>query len=212
MAKRCVVIDYGSGNVRSATRALSHVAERNQQVTLSGDTAVIAKADQLVLPGVGAFGNCYQALCARQGMYEAIMAFIATGRPFLGICVGMQLLADRGLEHQGSVGLQLISGEVRPFDPVRCDALSIPHIGWTPIICDQDHPVLQDCDQTMMYFVHSYVFAQQGLEHRLAHAHYGETFSAVVGRDNIIGTQFHPEKSQQAGLRLLSNFLLWRGL
>ena len=204
------IVDYGSGNLRSAEKALARVAG-SQTVVVTPDPAVIAQAERIVLPGVGAFGDCMAGLGAIPGMIDALrMAVLTRGVPFLGICVGMQLLASVGREFGDHAGLDWISGEVTrltPSDP----ALKIPHMGWNELARARPHPVMAGiASGANFYFVHSYAMRPADPSHILATADYGGAFAAVVGRDNIIGTQFHPEKSQAVGLTLLANFLAWR--
>jgi len=205
------VVDYGSGNLRSAAKALQRASgETGQKILVTSDPDAVRKADRIVLPGVGAFGDCRRGLDALPGMVEALQeAVINSGRPFLGICVGMQLMADRGVEHGTHPGLGWIGGEVvilKPEDPM----LKIPHMGWNNLIVRREHPVLADLgEDPHVYFVHSYHFRLARPEDLLAETDYGEPMAAVIGRNNLIGTQFHPEKSQQSGQRLLANFLKW---
>ena len=204
------IIDYGSGNLRSAAKAFERVAD-GMPVLVTADPAAVLAADRIVLPGVGAFGDCRRGLDALDGMVEALEeAVIRRGRPFLGICVGMQLMAAVGLEHGRHPGLGWIPGEVaalRPADP----ALKVPHMGWNALTLRADHPVLDGfVDGTHVYFVHGYHLLAERPDHVLATAAHGGPIAAVVGRDNLVGTQFHPEKSQAAGLRLIANFLAWR--
>jgi imidazole glycerol-phosphate synthase subunit HisH len=208
------IVDYGSGNLRSAAKAFERaVAEAGlaERVAVTADPAVVGAADRVVLPGVGAFADCMQGLSALPGMREALEdAVIRRGRPFLGICVGMQLMAERGLEYGVHGGLGWIPGEVRvlqPSDP----ALKIPHMGWNDLRLAGRHPVFEGlaCG-AHAYFVHSYGMACADVRHVLATVDHGGPMTAAVGRDNLIGTQFHPEKSQAAGLRLIGNFLRWR--
>ena len=208
---RCVIVDYGSGNVRSVLRALEQVSVRHT-VTLSDNPKIIAQADHLVLPGVGAFAHCAQSLKARPGVLEALyQQVIERNRPFLGVCVGMQLLASYGEEYDGHEGLDWIAGRVQPFDPEATKGRVIPHMGWSPLVTARRHPVLKSLPASgMMYFVHSYVFRPSNPANILAWTDYGERYPALVGRDNLIGTQFHPEKSQKMGLELLRNFLNWK--
>ncbi len=209
------VIDYGSGNLRSAAKALERAAaERGiaAEILVTADADRVAAADRIVLPGVGAFADCMRGLDAVPGLRDALdAAVIRGGRPFLGICVGMQLMAERGLEHGVFHGLGWIAGEVGPLDPLD-PALKIPHMGWNELrVHHEDHPVLAGVGPgSHAYFVHSYRMRCSDGAAVLAHADYGGTFPAVVGRDNLVGTQFHPEKSQETGLRLLGNFLGWR--
>jgi len=212
-----VVIDYGSGNLRSAAKALERAGREtgvNGAVTVTGDADVLDRADRIVLPGVGAFGDCAAGLRALPGMIDALERNVRDRKkPFLGICVGMQLMAERGIEHGRHDGLGWIAGEVRPLSPSD-QALKIPHMGWNEVTPSGPaaHPVLSGFAETAhAYFVHSYAILCQDDADILATSDYGGPFAAVVGRDNMIGTQFHPEKSQAAGLRLLGDFLQWDG-
>lgn len=201
---KIAVIDYGIGNLRSAEKALQHLGA---DAALVSDPEVIDGAAAAVLPGVGAFGACMDALDA-SGLAGSVRSFAASGRPFLGICVGMQLLATTGHEYSETAGLGWVPGDV-----VRIDApgLKVPHIGWNDMVIDRPHPVLAGLSTgDHAYFVHSYRFQTADPAHLLAHVDYGGPVSAIVWRDNILGTQFHPEKSQTAGLRLIGNFLRWR--
>jgi glutamine amidotransferase len=209
-----VLIDYGSGNLRSAAKAFERAARESGVATtikVSSDAADVRTADRIVLPGVGAFADCRQGLAALPGMAEALDETVRRrGRPFLGICVGMQLMAERGLEFTVTEGLGWLAGEVVAITP-REAALKIPHMGWNDLIRHAEHPVLAGIgDGTHAYFVHSYRIACATPSDILASVDYGGQIAAVVGRDNLIGTQFHPEKSQQAGLALIANFLRWR--
>ncbi|WP_031551252.1 imidazole glycerol phosphate synthase subunit HisH [Parvularcula oceani] len=203
------LIDYGSGNVHSARKALLHAASeagRGQEVVLSSDPETIRSADRLVLPGVGAFASCMGRLEAADGVIAALREAVSSGRPFLGICVGMQLLADRGLEHGDTKGLGLIGGTVRPLET---GALASPHMGWNTVApAGAPHPLLPP--EGDAYFVHSYCFDPADPSDVAAECDYGERFPAMVARGNVAGTQFHPEKSQGFGLSLLRNFLEWR--
>lgn len=207
------IIDYGSGNLRSAAKALECAAAgAGGAVTVTGDPEVVRRAERVVLPGVGAFGDCRRGLLALEGMVEALNeVVIGAGRPFLGICVGMQLMADRGLEHGTHPGLGWLAGEVVALQPDDA-ALKVPHMGWNQLEIDApDHPVLEDLPaRPHFYFVHGYHFLPRDPAHRLAVVDYGGPVTAIVGRDNMIGTQFHPEKSQASGLTLLHNFLRWQ--
>ena len=208
------IIDYGSGNLRSAARALAAAAERaglDRTVTVTDRPDVVAAADRIVLPGVGAFADCRAGLTALDGMVDAMAEAVRTrGRPFLGICVGMQLMAERGLEHGVHEGLGWLPGSVvalEPGDP----ACKVPHMGWNGLSAVADHPVLAGLGNGgHVYFVHSYRFQPAEDRHMLAESDHGGRFAAVVGRGNLIGTQFHPEKSQLYGLRLIANVLDWR--
>lgn len=214
---KTVVIDYGSGNLRSAAKALERAGRETGlggSVTVTGDAADLDSADRIVLPGVGAFGDCTAGLQSLPGMVDALERNVREKKkPFLGICVGMQLMADRGIEHGQHDGLGWIPGEVRPLSPAD-KALKIPHMGWNVVSPSSanTHPVLANFTETAhAYFVHSYMLVCQDDNDVVATVDYGGRFAAVVGRDNMIGTQFHPEKSQTAGLRLLGNFLQWNG-
>ena len=203
------IIDYGSGNLRSAAKAVEHVA--GEPVLVTADADAVARADRIVLPGVGAFGDCRRGLDGLDGMVEALeAAVIGRGKPFLGICVGMQLMATAGLEHGRHEGLGWIPGEVvalEPGDP----ALKVPHMGWNELEILKPHPVLDGLPAAAhMYFVHGFSVACDDPDQVLATADYGGPVAAAIGRDNMIGTQFHPEKSQIAGLALIAAFLDWR--
>ncbi|HTH16019.1 MAG TPA: imidazole glycerol phosphate synthase subunit HisH [Magnetospirillum sp.] len=212
---RVAIVDYGSGNLRSAAKAFERVvAEENLGATIlvTANPAEVARADRIVLPGVGAFGDCRAGLDALPGMVEAMTEQVqAKGRPFMGICVGMQLLATTGREHGTHAGLGWIPGEVlaiTPSDP----ALKVPHMGWNELAyVPGAHPLLADLpDNPHAYFVHSYRFAVKEAKQQLARVDYGGPIAAVVGKDNVVGTQFHPEKSQVTGLRVIANFLKWK--
>ena len=207
-----VIIDYESGNLHSAEKAFQRMAMETGTgvVIVTSDPDVIRRASRVVLPGDGAFPACRKALFDHRGVFEAIdEAVIAGGRPFLGICIGMQMLADRGREYEDTPGFGWIGGEVvhiAPADP----HLKVPHMGWNDLVIDRPHPVLDGlCTGDHAYFVHSYQFRVDDPADLLAHVDYGGTITAVVGRDTIVGTQFHPEKSQKTGLRLIANFLRW---
>jgi glutamine amidotransferase len=209
-----VLIDYGSGNLRSAAKAFERAAQESGVATtikVSSDAADVRGADRIVLPGVGAFADCRRGLAALPGMEEALDAAVRRhGRPFLGICVGMQLMAERGREFTVTEGLGWLTGEVVAIAP-RDATLKIPHMGWNELVRHADHPVLAGLgDGTHAYFVHSYRMACAEPGDVLASVDYSGEIAAVVGRDNLIGTQFHPEKSQAAGLALIANFLRWR--
>ena len=200
------LIDYGAGNLHSAARGLERAAPNaDLNLVVSADPHDILQADRLVLPGVGAFASCAAGLRARPGLEEALhKAVREKQRPFLGICVGMQLLADRGLEHGGATGLELIPGEVRPM---KAEGLRLPHMGWNDVRALTEHPLLPADDNA--YFVHSFAFDGPA-ENVIADATYGETFPAVVAKDNVAGAQFHPEKSGAYGQAFLRQFLEWR--
>jgi glutamine amidotransferase len=211
------IIDYGSGNLHSAVKAFERAAReggRQQSVSITSDPEALRKADRLVLPGVGAFADCRRGLLGIDGMLDALTECVEKrAKPFLGICVGMQLLADQGLEHGVTPGLGWIGGEVAPIAP-KDPSLKIPHMGWNSLNPIGRHPLLADMPTgeagLHAYFVHSYHLRAREPSHVLATTDYGEALTAMVGRDNIVGVQFHPEKSQIMGLRLISNFLRWR--
>lgn len=209
------IVDYGSGNLRSAAKAFERAVREaglDAEVRVSADPADILRAGHVVLPGVGAFADCRRGLDAVPGMVEALrQAVLERRRPFLGICVGMQLLADVGREHGDHQGLGWIRGEVARITPAD-PALKIPHMGWNELILARpNHPLLTGIgDGAHAYFVHSYAFACAEDADVLARVDYGGPITAIIGRDNIAGTQFHPEKSQALGLRLIANFLGWR--
>jgi glutamine amidotransferase len=205
------LIDYGSGNLRSAEKALIRAADGKSQIVVTNDPDVVANADRVVLPGVGAFAACMAALEARSGVIEAMIeAVYGKGAPFLGICVGMQLLATRGLEFGETPGLNWIGGDVRlltPTDP----AIKVPHMGWNSLSDVADHPVFAGLrDGQTVYFTHSFAFFPRDSADVAAYVAHGERFPAVVARGNVAGVQFHPEKSQAVGLDLLARFLEWR--
>jgi glutamine amidotransferase len=212
---KVAIIDYGSGNLRSAAKALERVAREsamNAEVAVTGDAADLDSADRIVLPGVGAFGDCMAGLTALDGMLQALDEnVIVGGKPFLGICVGMQLMAARGVEHGIHQGLDWIAGEIAPLEPMD-PGLKIPHMGWNELeLIKREHPILRDIpDAAHVYFVHSYGLRDAEASQVLARVDYGGEVVAIVGRDNLVGTQFHPEKSQQFGLAILRNFLEWR--
>jgi imidazole glycerol-phosphate synthase subunit HisH len=211
------IVDYGSGNLHSAAKAFeraAHEAGADQPIIVTGDPDVVAKADRIVLPGVGAFADCKRGLDAVGGMIAALdEAVRRKGRPFFGICVGMQLLAERGREYEVTDGLGWIGGEVdriAPADP----QLKIPHMGWNTLNVARPHKLVEGlalgANGRHAYFVHSYAFnVKQGAD-LVAEADYGGPLTAIVARDNIVGTQFHPEKSQKLGLALIANFLAWK--
>ena len=213
MTSIVAIVDYGSGNLRSAEKALARVASEQrtgQQIVVTSDADVVAKAERIVLPGVGAFADCMNGLNAVPGMVDALKdAVLKRGVPFLGICVGMQLLADVGREFGDHDGLGWIGGEVvkmAPHDP----ALKIPHMGWNVLNIVCGHRLLDGLPpDAHAYFVHSYAFRTHDAANVFATTDYGGAINAVIGRDNIAGTQFHPEKSQAVGLTLLANFLTW---
>ena len=211
---KLAVVDYGSGNLRSAAKALERAAREaglDAEVLVTPDPDAVRRAERIVLPGVGAFGDCRRGLAALDGMIEALEErVIGAGQPFLGICVGMQLMATTGLEHGSHPGLGWIGGEVVAMHGAD-QGLKIPHMGWNELaFAESRHPVLQGLDSgTHVYFVHSYMFRAEDPGAVCAEVDYGGPVTAVIGCDNMVGTQFHPEKSQRAGLRLLANFLQW---
>ncbi len=209
---RTVLIDYESGNLHSAEKAFQRMAAETGSgtVLVSADPEEVARADRLVLPGDGAFPACRRALFARAGLADALHEAVQQrGRPFLGICVGMQMLATTGHEYDPTPGLGWIPGDVVPIRPAD-PALKVPHMGWNDLVIDRAHPVLDGlATGDHAYFVHSYQFLPADPAHLLAHCDYGGDITAIVGRGNVVGTQFHPEKSQAAGLRLIANFLRW---
>ena len=209
---KTVIVDYNSGNLRSAEKSFQHMANAHNraQIIVSADPQEVRKADRLVLPGVGAFADCKRELCAVDGLMEAINSFVVAGRPFLGVCVGMQMLATRGLEHGESMGFDWISGDVVGIEPKGAD-LKIPHMGWNALYDLSDHPLWRSIGAgEHMYFVHSYHLMPDDPSDCAARVDHGQPLTAAVARDNIFGTQFHPEKSQTAGLQLIANFLNWR--
>lgn len=205
------IIDYGSGNLHSAFKAFQHAAsELSLTVALTSDPSDLANASHIVLPGVGAFGECAKGLRTIDGMVEALEEAVLTRAvPFLGICVGMQLMLSEGHEHGTHQGLGWIEGKVVPIPPTP--GLRIPHMGWNTITTN-NHAVLNDLpNEAHLYFVHSYHAECEHDAHILATTDYGAPLCACIGRDNLVGTQFHPEKSGAAGLQLIANFLRWQG-
>ena len=211
------IIDYGAGNLRSAEKAFQYAiaaAGRSDRVLITADPDVVARAERVVLPGDGAFADCKRNLDAIPGMIEAIDETIDTrARPFLGICVGMQLLATRGLEYEITQGLDWIGGDVALIEPEDA-SLKIPHMGWNTLGASRSHPLLEGIETgpagLHAYFVHSYALKPRDRSDLVAETDYGGAITAIVARDNIAGTQFHPEKSQELGLSLIANFLRWR--
>src|SRR6201994_3804423 len=205
------LIDYGSGNLASAAKALARAAGDKAQIVTTADPQVVADAERIVLPGVGAFADCMTGRKAVPGMVEALRdKVLKEGAPFLGICVGMQLLATVGVEFGRHAGLGWIAGEVIKITPDD-KALKIPHMGWNEIKKAQSHPLLEGIpDKAHAYFVHSFQLKPALPEDLIATTDYGGPLTAMVGNENIAGTQFHPEKSQATGLKLLENFLSWR--
>ena len=208
------IVDYGSGNLRSAEKAFARAAAGEgiaAEIRVTSEPGIVARADRVVLPGVGAFADCRRGLAAVPGLEAALAQAVAiNGRPFLGICVGMQLMAERGREFETTAGLCWISGEVVAIDPAD-PTLKIPHMGWNEIVERRPHPLLAGlAPGAHAYFVHSYHLRLTQDADLVASTDYGGALAAVVARGNLAGTQFHPEKSQAAGLRLIGNFLRWR--
>ena len=207
-----VLVDYDSGNLHSAEKAFQRMAREvsGGDILVTSRPEDVARADRIVLPGDGAFPACRAALGSYGGLFDAIeQAVRVKGRPFLGICVGMQMLASRGHEYRLIDGFGWIPGDVVRIDPAD-RALKVPHMGWNDLVIEQPHPVLDGlATGDHAYFVHSYHFRVADPADRLAFCDYGGDVTAIVGRDNILGTQVHPEKSQAAGLRLIGNFLRW---
>lgn len=214
---RVAIIDYGSGNLRSATKAFERASRESgadATIDLTDDAERVRTADRIVLPGVGAYADCAAGLHAVPGMWEAIEeSTLKMGRPFLGICVGMQLMSERGLEKTTTRGFGWIAGDVREIEPAE-PSLKIPQIGWNTIHVKHPHPLFEGIptgdDGLHAYFVHSYHLAATKPDQILATTDYGGEVTAAVARDNMAGTQFHPEKSQALGLALIANFLKWR--
>lgn len=213
MTQTVALIDYGSGNLRSAEKALVRAAEGRADIVVTNDPEIVRKADRIVLPGVGAFAACMSALSERAGVIAAMNEAVQEkGRPFLGICVGMQLLASRGLEHSITEGLGWIPGDVALIEP-RDESLKIPHMGWNTLHKQEDHPLLAGIETGPQglhaYFVHSYALVPERPQDVVALTDHGGPVTAMVAHGNIAGTQFHPEKSQTLGLKLIANFLGW---
>jgi imidazole glycerol-phosphate synthase subunit HisH len=208
---KTVIIDYGSGNLHSALKAFERAAGQAGQVIVTSDPDAVRKATRIVLPGVGAFKDCYNGLNAVPGMRETLQdQVIVRGKPFLGICVGMQLMATRGLEHETTKGFGWIAGDVKPITPAD-PTLKIPHMGWNTLDVKSHHPLLAGIDEgAHAYFVHSYHLDAMLTEDVIATTDYAGPITAMVGYDNLVGTQFHPEKSQTLGLALIANFLAWK--
>ena len=211
---KAVIIDYGSGNLHSALKAFERAAGKPGQVAITSDPDSLRKAERIVLPGVGAFKDCYQGLLAVPGMREALQdQVIARGKPFLGICVGMQLMATRGLEHETTPGLGWIAGDVKKIEPAD-SGLKIPHMGWNTLSVRNAHALLDGIELGEQglhaYFVHSYQLEATLASDVVATTDYAGPITAIVGYDNMVGTQFHPEKSQALGLAFIANFLAWK--
>ncbi len=206
------LIDYDSGNLHSAQKAFERMAAEvgSGPIIVTSDPDTVAKADRIVLPGDGAFPHCRAELFARTALAEAITEAVTTrARPFFGICVGMQMMATMGHEYEPTPGFDWVAGDIRRINPAD-PALKVPHMGWNDLVIDNPHPVLDGISTgDHAYFVHSYAMDVAKPVERLAHVDYGGDVTAIIGRDTMIGTQFHPEKSQDAGLRMIGNFLRW---
>jgi len=214
MAATVALIDYGSGNLRSAEKALARAAfdaGTGQEIVVTSDATRVAEAERIVLPGVGAFADCMRGVSSIPGMVDALEdSVLHRGKPFLGICVGMQLLAEVGREHGDHKGLGWLPGDVVKLEPAERE-LKVPHMGWNALSLLQPHALFEGMeDATDVYFVHSYCIRPKDAAHILATTDYAGSIPAIVGRDNIAGTQFHPEKSQAVGLAFLERFLKWR--
>jgi glutamine amidotransferase len=211
------IIDYGSGNLHSAAKAFERAAREHGSklaIKVTVEPEEVARADRIVLPGVGAFADCKQGLARIPGMIEVLEEAVRKdGKPFLGICVGLQLMASRGLEHGVTPGLGWIGGEVRAITPAN-PALKIPHMGWNTLRAMRAHALLEGIptgeEGLHAYFVHSYHFVPEDQAALVASTDYGGPITAFIAKDNVAGTQFHPEKSQKLGLALIANFLTWK--
>ena len=206
-----VIIDYNSGNLRSAEKSFQLMSEELNlgKVKVSNKPEDVVNADRVVLPGVGAFADCKHELSSIMGLYEAIEAHVKTGKPFMGICVGMQMMATCGHEHGYHEGFNWIKGDVKIMEP-NDKNLKIPHMGWNNLNILNSHPVFDNINENdHVYFVHSYHFEVENNNNLLASVDYGGKVTAAVAHENIIGTQFHPEKSQSVGLQVIKNFLQW---
>ncbi|HEX8665794.1 MAG TPA: imidazole glycerol phosphate synthase subunit HisH [Beijerinckiaceae bacterium] len=211
------IIDYGSGNLHSARKAFERAAREAgvaEEIVVTSDPDAVARVERIVLPGVGAFADCRRGLDSVPGMVEAMTEAVRQkGKPFFGICVGMQLMASRGLEYETTAGLDWIAGDVRPIAPDDA-GLKVPHMGWNTLHTQREHPLLDGIDTgpsgLHAYFVHSYALDPRNQDEVMAVTDYGGPLTAIVAKDNMAGTQFHPEKSQKLGLALIANFLRWR--
>lgn len=213
---KVVIVDYGSGNLRSAAKAVERAASEvggEIELHVTADIGRVANADRLILPGVGAFADCRRGLETEADMIEGLQEAVERrGVPFLGICVGMQLMADRGLEHEVTPGFGWIHGDVTRIEPAD-PTLKIPHMGWNTLDVVAEHPILEGIptgpDGWHAYFVHSYQLAVADRADLISTADYSGPVTAIVGHNNVVGTQFHPEKSEKLGIALLANFLKW---
>ena len=205
------IIDYRSGNLHSAQKAFEKITASNNlgSVVVTSDPKIISSADRLVLPGDGAFPSCKAELMSSEAYEAMVYCAVEKSRPFLGICVGMQLMATKSYEYQETEGLGWIDGEVKKINP-KDKSLKIPHMGWNTLNIESKHPVLRSIHNgDHVYFVHSFQMILKKQKQRLAHSDYGTDITAVVGKDNMVGLQFHPEKSGQTGLKMIENFLSW---
>jgi glutamine amidotransferase len=215
MSQTVAIIDYGAGNLKSAQKAFARAAEgTGAEIAVTSDAEQVRKADRIVLPGVGAFADCMAGLGAVPGMHEVLTEKVIAGAtPFLGVCVGMQLLASVGREKIETKGLGWIAGAIEKIEPSD-PALKVPHMGWNTLSVSRPHALLEGIatgeNGLHAYFVHSYHMQAENPDEVIATSEYGGPITAIVGRDNIFGTQFHPEKSQTLGLALIANFLKWR--
>lgn len=206
------IIDYESGNLHSAEKAFQRMAQEMDagEVVVTSDADTVARADRIVLPGDGAFPACAAELRGHKGIYDAMVEAVETkGRPFLGICVGMQLMATTGHEYEKTPGLNWVAGDVKKIEPSDA-SLKVPHMGWNNLVIEQAHPLLDGVESgDHTYFVHSYYFKTHRPEDRIAYVDYGQDITAIIGRETMVGMQFHPEKSQHVGLKMIGNFLTW---
>ncbi len=206
------IIDYSSGNLHSAQKAFEKITASNNlgSIVVTSDPKIISSADRLVLPGDGAFPSCKAKLMSSEAYEAMVYSVVEKARPFLGICVGMQLMATKSYEYQETKGLDWIDGEVHKINP-KDKSFKIPHMGWNTLNIESEHPVLNRIHNgDHVYFVHSFQMILKKKEQRLALTDYGTDITAVVGKDNMVGLQFHPEKSGQTGLKMIENFLSWR--